>query len=167
MIRIAPEDHGQRGQVLAVNIAAFGGEEEAGIVERLTQDELVSASLVALSETRVIGHILFSELPVDVDGKAKAVVALAPLAVEPAFQNQGVGTRLVEDGLAAMRKSGRAAVIVLGHPRYHKRFGFASEAVAHIVSPFTGNDAFMGLELIPGALKGSAGTCRYPAAFGL
>jgi len=167
VIAITPEAPGQRQDILALNREAFGGSEEAEIIEKLTEAGLVTASLVAMSNSHVVGHILFSDLAVEVDGRKLAAVALAPLAVKPANQNSGIGTRLVEAGIAAMRKAGIEAIIVLGHPAYYRRFGFASEAVAHIASPFSGNDAFMGLELVPRALTGRDGTCRYPDVFGI
>ena len=166
MIVIAAEGPQQREAVLAVNRAAFGGEDEVRIVERLSEAGLVEASLVATDCDQVVGHILFSSLDVVVDGRKLSVSALAPLAVLPDYQNRGIGSRLTEAGIAAMRDGGQDAIIVLGHPEFYRRFGFAHERVANLASPFTEHEAFMGLELSPGALRGRAGACRYPAAFG-
>src|SRR5262245_40621411 len=167
MIVIAREQPGQRDEILTVNRLAFGGDSEAEIIEKLTEARLVVASLAALSGPEVVGHILFSELDVVVDGRAVPSAALAPLAVMPAFQNRGIGVALVEAGLTAMREARRQAVIVLGHPQYYRRFGFTAESISHLDSPFSGNEAFMGLELEPGALSGASGECRYPAVFGI
>ena len=167
MIAIARETPDQRHDVLAVTRAAFGGNDEAIIIEKLTEAELVTASLVAVSQGRVVGHVLFSELAVEVDGRNICAVALAPLAVAPDFRDRGVGKRLVEAGIAEMRNAGIEAIIVLGHPHYYRRFGFSNEAIEHIASPFSGNEAFMGLELVRGALAGGFGRCRYPAVFGI
>ncbi len=167
MIVVATERPGQRRAVLAVNRAAFDGEDEVEIIKRLSEADLVTASLVAVDGAEIVGHILFSPLDVTVDGRRLKAAALAPLAVLPGYQNRGIGSRLTEAGIAAMRKAGHDAIIVLGHPEFYRRFGFAHEAVAHLASPFSAHDAFMGLELVPNALKGSAGTCRYPAAFGI
>jgi putative acetyltransferase len=57
-------------------------------------------------------------------------------------------------------------VIVLGHPEFYPRFGFSSEMARHLAGPFSG-EAFMALELEPGALRGENGKVTYPAAFGL
>ncbi|MBL8907518.1 MAG: N-acetyltransferase [Rhizobiales bacterium] len=167
MIAIAAERPDQREAVLSVNRAAFGGEDETLIIERLSEAGLVIASLVATDGDRVIGHILFSRLNVMVDGRKPKVAALAPLAVFPEYQNRCIGSRLTEAGIAAMREAGQDAIIVLGHPAFYRRFGFDHETVAHIASPFSKHAAFMGHELTTGALKGGAGTCRYPAAFGI
>jgi putative acetyltransferase len=167
VIAFAAERWDQRVAVLSVNRAAFGGEDEVKIIERLSEAGLVTASLVATDDDRVVGHILFSTLDVAVDGRRPRVAALAPLAVLPEYQNRGIGSRLTETGIATMREAGQDAIIVLGHPEFYRRFDFVHETVAHIASPFSEHEAFMGLELTPAALKGSAGTCRYPAAFGI
>ena len=61
---------------------------------------------------------------------------------------------------------GEHIVIVLGHPGYYPRFGFSTEKARALESPFP-PDAFMAMELSPGALAGIRGKVRYPAAFGL
>jgi len=88
------------------------------------------------------------------------------MAVRPDRQGRGIGTRLVAEGLPILRERGRTAVIVLGHVRYYPRFGFSAELARKLVSPFPG-EAFMALELVPGALSGHVGSVRYPAAFGI
>jgi putative acetyltransferase len=79
---------------------------------------LVIFSLVAVEQGSVVGHILFSELAVEVDGRRMKSAALAPMAVRPDRQRQGIGSRLIETGLAMLRDRGYDAVIVLGHPEY-------------------------------------------------
>lgn len=146
-----------------VHRAAFGRAFEADLVRRLRSDGLVVASLVAIEAGAVAGHILFSELEVEVDGRPVAAASLAPMAVLPQRQRQGIGTRLVEAGLAALRGR-KAAVIVVGHPAYYPRFGFSAALVRHLETPYAG-EAFMGRELVPGALSGLTGSVRYPPAF--
>ena len=51
-------------------------------------------------------------------------MGLAPMAVLPGRQRQGIGSRLVEAGLRILRKQGCPFVIVLGHPGFYPRFGF-------------------------------------------
>lgn len=164
MIRIADEGPGHAAAVATLNRAAFAGDEEADLVQRLHRDGVVVAALVALEGAAVVGHILFSDLAVEIDGRPVAAVALAPIAVRPDRQRQGVGTRLITEGLTRARQHGRAAVIVLGHPDYYRRFGFSAALAAKLASPFPG-DAFMALELMPGALAGHSGSVRYPPAF--
>ena len=81
-------------------------------------------------------------------------------------QRRGIGSALVRAGLDAVREAGYRAVIVLGHPEYYPRFGFSPELAEKLASAFSGN-AFMALELVPGALRGTRGKVTYPAAFGV
>jgi putative acetyltransferase len=166
MTSISVERPEQRTEILALNRLAFEGEEEAGIIEALSRDGLVVLSLVATDEAKVTGHILFSRLEVEMDGRAIKAVSLAPMAVLPGYQNKGVGSALVRRGLELLAARGLEAVLVVGHTDFYPRFGFSAALARNIACPFQGLDAFMGLELKPGALSGS-GTCRYPAAFSL
>ncbi|RXT53118.1 hypothetical protein B6S44_20540 [Bosea sp. Tri-44] len=152
--------------IAMLNRAAFGGEDEVGIVERLRRDGLVAVELVAEQSGAIIGHILLSWLPTMMDGRAVKALALAPMAVLPGLQKQGVGGRLIAAALDGAKAVGGEAVIVLGHPDYYPRFGFSAALARNLASPFTG-EAFMALELVPGALAGERGSVSYPAAFGL
>ncbi len=140
--------------------------EESFLVERLRAEGAVIAALVATENERVLGHILFSELPIETGGSPLRAAALAPLAVAPERQRQGIGTSLVRAGLEACRENAVAAVIVLGDPDYYRRFGFSSEAARNLHAPFSG-PAFMAMELVLGSLDSVAGTLRYATAFGL
>jgi putative acetyltransferase len=88
------------------------------------------------------------------------------MAVLPEFQRRGVGGRLIRYGLHLLRDRGEKIVIVVGHPDYYPRFGFSSEKARSLEGPFPA-EAFMAMELSPGALSGIRGRVVYPAAFGL
>ncbi|CAN7571695.1 GNAT family N-acetyltransferase [Bosea sp. LjRoot237] len=152
--------------IAALNRAAFGGEDEVGVVERLRRDGLVAVELVAERDGTLIGHILLSWLPTMMDGRAVKALALAPMAVLPGYQKQGIGGRLIAAALDEAKAAGAEAVIVLGHPDYYPRFGFSAALARNLASPFSG-EVFMALELVPGALAGERGSVSYPAAFGL
>jgi putative acetyltransferase len=152
--------------VRELNRTAFEGESVAQLVDRLRSDGAVVVSLVAVEENNIVGHILFSDLLI-VTGQADLhAVSLAPMAVAPQFQRQGIGTALVRQGLAVCRERGKSIVVVLGHPAYYPRFGFSAELAKSLRGPYAGN-AWMALELIPGALAGVRGTVsvRYSRAF--
>jgi len=152
--------------IAALNCAAFGGEDEVGIIERLRRDSLVAVELVVERDGTLIGHILLSWLPTMLDGRNVKALALAPMAVLPGSQKQGIGGRLIVAALHEARAAGAEAVIVLGHPDYYPRFGFSAALARNLASPFNG-EAFMALELVPGVLAGQQGSVAYPAAFGL
>ena len=147
-----------------VNRLAFGGGAEARLVDRLRDEGLVICSLVAEEPGRIVGHILFSKLQIETPDGLILGAALAPMAVVPDRQRQGIGSELVRAGLDLCGQVGVAVVVVLGHPAYYPRFGFSAERARCLQSPYSG-DAFMALELKPEALSGVAGTVRYPAAF--
>jgi len=57
-------------------------------------------------------------------GKEKDTISLAPVAVRPEFQKQGIGGELIREGLKVCLQLGYDSVIVLGHPEYYPKFGF-------------------------------------------
>ena len=158
-----PEHH---EGIRSVNRLAFGGEDEAQLVDRLRADGLVIASLVALRDGEVAGHILFSALPIHTATGELPAASLAPMAVHPRIQRVGVGSLLVRAGLELCRAKGMKVVLVLGHPGYYPRFGFSVALGRRVKSPYSG-DSWMALELEPSALNGIEGSVQYPAAFGL
>jgi putative acetyltransferase len=136
------------------------------LVEGLRSEGVVLVSLVAELNTRIVGHVLFSRMSIETTSGNLRAAALAPVAVSPSHQRRGVGERLVCSGLELLRGRGERIVTVLGHPDYYRRFGFSCEKARDLDSPFH-REAFMAMELSPGALEGIRGAVRYPAAFGL
>jgi len=126
----------------------------------------VLASFVAEAEGLILGHILFSRMSIEITDNSVAAVALAPMAVMPMFQRQGIGTMLIAHGLDWLRAQSEQIVFVLGHPDYYERFGFSTDKARFIESPFNPK-SFMALELKPNALECIRGKVRYPDAFGL
>ena len=165
-MKIVPELPVHRPAVLELNRLAFKGEEEVQLIENLQRDGDVLASLVAIDGDEIVGHILFSPLDINVNGARPAVVALAPMAVVPNRQNQGIGSKLIFRGIAEMKSASQAAIIVLGHIKFYSRFGFRHDLSANLACDYNQYDEFMGLELVKGSLAGMNGTCRYAKAFG-
>ena len=166
MIVIRPETQQDRQAVWNVNRAAFETEEEANLVDALRDGEYVEVSLVAVSDGKVVGHILFSRLPIVTEGGTVDALSLAPMAVMPSHQRQGIGSRLVEAGIEACREKGCKIVVVLGHTEFYPRFGFSTDLAQPLKSPFGSGDAWMAMELVPGALTGIEGRVEYPPPFG-
>jgi putative acetyltransferase len=145
---------------------AFGEEEEGILVNKLRANKDAMIFLVAEKETKVVGYILLSRMYVKTNAERIPFLGLAPVAVLPSVQNQGIGSRLIEAAIQRAKEIGESAIILLGHKEYYPRFGFSSELMAYIQSPFN-QEAFMGLELKEGALKKLVGIVQYPEAFGL
>jgi len=163
-VTVRPESAADREAIRRLNTLAFHGDVEADLVEALHRDGLTLSSLVAEVDGAVVGHILFSRMWVDTPDGPLDAACLAPMAVLPSHQRRGVGSVLIHYGLAGMRRLGEGVVIVVGHPAYYPRFGFGPAGAHGLTSPFP-DEAFMTLELLPGALEGVTGPVRYPAAF--
>jgi putative acetyltransferase len=136
------------------------------LVDRLRTEGVVLASLVAEIPEKIVGHILFSRMSIETAGGSVGVAALAPIAVLPEHQRQGIGGRLIRHGLNLLRRREERIVIVVGHPGYYPRFGFSSEKARSLEGPFP-RDAFMAMDLSLGALDGVCGKVRYQPAFGI
>ena len=157
-----PEDH---AYVRDVHVRAFGDNQAADLVELLRNRNKAVISLVAVSSHRVIGHVLFSPVTVSNAPLAFRALGLAPLAVLPEFQNRGVGSRLTEAGLESCRQQVYDVVVVLGHPTYYPRFGFSTARAFGLDNEYNAEDAFMVMELKPGALLGIQGLVQYAPEF--
>lgn len=112
-----------RAAVLDMIRLAFGrGGEEVGIVEAVWRSPRHAPvlDLVAERDGAIVGHILHSHG----DLAGTPILGLAPLAVHPNAQSQGLGSALISEALRIAEKGREPAVIVLGHPGFYLRFGF-------------------------------------------
>jgi putative acetyltransferase len=149
-------------------IDAFAEVKVASLVEaiRNSPNFIPELSLVAAENGEVSGHILFSRIIIATFEQSVPALALAPLAVTPLRQRQGIGSKLVEAGLSKCRELDHSIAVVVGNPRYYERFGFQKASKFNLQSslPFP-DEAFMVLELKPGALINVIGTVMYPTYF--
>jgi putative acetyltransferase len=120
-----------------VEEAAFGQLDEAQLVERVLASEWAVPDLefVAEDEGQILGHLLFSHVDLLTDTGSRRILALAPLAVQPDYQRQGIGIALTRAGLAAADELGEPLVVVLGHRTYYPRFGFVRSDEMGITPP--------------------------------
>lgn len=156
---IRPERADDAAGIGDVIVRAFGRADEARLVAELREAGDAAISLVAVEGGAVIGHILLS--PMAAPFRA---LALAPLAVAPERQKQGVGAALIKAANAQARREGWDAVFVLGDPAYYGRFGFRGDLAAGFESAFAGVH-FMVLPLTEG-LPATEGRLDYAPAFG-
>ena len=153
--------------IRTINQRAFEGDAEADIVDALRSQCDNLLSLVAEKNNHVVGHILFSPVTIETEDGIQQGMGLAPMAVLPEFQRQGIGSQLVETGLAVLRERGVRFVVVLGHPDYYPRFGFEPASRYGIRCQWEGvpDEAFMVL-LLDGEAQGElAGTAYYREEF--
>ena len=127
MPQIRDEMYHDRDAISELLTQAFGGSDEARLVDMLRRDGHLALSLVAEAGGTVIGHVALSPIVADIPA-----LALAPVAVHPALQGRGIGSALIH---AAMAACADHAIIVLGEPEYYGRFGFKP---VDLTSPYAG-----------------------------
>lgn len=130
-------------------------------------DFISELDLVAVNGSEIVGHIAYSKSRIAADdAREYAVITFGPVSVMPSWQGQGIGSRLIWHTLDLARKIGYRAVIIFGNPDYYHRFGFKSASDFGIYTENGENfDAFMALELNPGALGGISGRFNQSKAF--
>jgi putative acetyltransferase len=166
-IFIRAEQSEDRADIRRINEAAFGRREETQIVDMLRESCGDLLSLVAIAEGQAVGHILFSPVTIDGADLHPEGMGLAPMAVLPAYQGRGVGSRLVRAGLERLQEASIPFVVVLGHANYYPRFGFHPASRYGIRCQWAGvpDPAFMILVSKETALRGVSGVLRYRDEF--
>jgi len=161
LVRLArPEDRDSIGQV---ERSAFPTADEARLVHALVAAGAATLSMVAELDGQLVGHALCSRMRVEADGLEIRAVGLAPVAVLPDCQGQGIGSALIGEALALSHAAGEEMVFVLGDPAYYRRFGFSMEAASPFASPYAG-DYFMALDFA-GDAEPRIGRADYAPAF--
>ncbi len=164
-MKIRPESENDSEAIYFINVAAFPTTAEAELVNGLRRDADPFLSLVAENDGEICGHILFTPATA-LENPGLKILGLAPMAVTPDKQNQGIGSALVRAGLERARELGYQAVIVLGHPEYYPKFGFQPASSFGIRSEYNVPDeVFMAQELVPGSLEFTSGLVKYHPAF--
>lgn len=157
----APGDEAAIAELIAQAFAggAHSDGSEGAIVARLRAADALAVSLVADRAGAIAGHAAFS--PVTVEHGAGRWFGLAPVAVRPGLQRQGIGAALIGEGLERLRRTGAAGCVVLGDPAYYGRFGFRHDPAlvyADVPAGYFQRLAFA--SAVP------SGTVRYHAGFG-
>jgi len=162
------EEQESQESIYDLHLTAFGRKVEPELVGKIraTENYIPELSLVAVNEDKIVGHLLFSIITIESEGKEIPVLALSVISVLPEYQKKGIGTKLIKRGLEECRRLGHNVVIVIGHSSYYPRFGFVPASGYGLSVPFEAPDeAVMAAELTPGALNGISGTIQYPPEF--
>ena len=95
------------------------------IIDRLRAAGALTLSLVAEADGAIVGHVAFSPVTVS-DGSANWY-GLGPISVDPARQGEGIGGKLIGEGLERLKALGATGCVLLGDPAYYSRFGFTPD----------------------------------------
>jgi putative acetyltransferase len=166
MITIRGEQREDAPAVREVHLQAFGQSLEADLVDKLRQGCDALCALVAVMGDQIVGHILFSPVAIEGQGQTMQGMALAPMAVLPECQQQGIGSQLVQTGIEALKRAECPFIILVGHPTYYPRFGFEPAKRYGIRSEWeVPDDAFMVLVLNEKQRDGLSGVAKYRPEF--
>lgn len=143
----------------------FASEQEANLVMSLRENSNLTLALVACNdEGDVVGYIMFS--PVSFDGQESYWQGLAPLAVDPNYQKQGIGQQLVEQGLEFLADFSYPGCVVLGNHQFYAKQGFSKASDYGLSCRWEDESGtFQVREIIDGALNGLSGQVEYSAEF--
>jgi putative acetyltransferase len=168
MIKYRPEETKDHAAIFEINQLAFPEDNEARLVDMLRDSEsyVNGLSMVAEKDGEIVGHILFTKLTIESSNRDNIALSLAPLAVKPNFQRQGIGAGLIKEGIKACKSLGYGAIVVVGHPEYYPKFGFSPAREKGLGTPFpVPDDAFMVYELVPGYLDNIQGIVKLAPEF--
>ncbi|MEW9615402.1 N-acetyltransferase [Shinella sp. S4-D37] len=127
---LRPERPGDGDAIRALTETAFRTAPHADgtehiIIDRLRAAGALTLSLVVEADGVIVGHVAFS--PVTVSDGSAGWYGLGPISVDPARQGEGIGGRLIGEGLQRLRALGATGCVLLGDPAYYTRFGFAAD----------------------------------------
>jgi predicted N-acetyltransferase YhbS len=166
-IKIRQEVNKDYKRVYEITKLAFGQEKESKLIEKVRKGPnfVPELSLVAEKDNEIVGHILFSKMKIVGESEYETLM-LAPLAVIPELQKQGIGGKLIKKGIEKAIELGFDSIIVVGHKDYYPKFGFQKASKWGIKCPFEVPDgAFMAIELTENALENKAGVVQFPEEF--
>ncbi|MHC4878034.1 MAG: GNAT family N-acetyltransferase [Planctomycetota bacterium] len=129
-----------RESIQQIYCSAFP-ESERDVVSQVAVDLLTDEStprvisLVAEIESELVGHVAFSPVTDMYDGSLLGYL-LAPLAVAPSHQKQGIGSALIQCGMQQLSQRGIEVLLVYGDPAYYSRFGFSTDTAERYVPPY-------------------------------
>ncbi len=123
--------------------------------------------IVAERDGELVGSIFYSICKVlREDGTETEAVTFGPVSVWPRLHKEGIGSALIHYSIERARELGFTAILITGHPAYYPRFGFLPAVDFGLTfEDGTSHEAFMALELIPGALGRSKGRWKCAKAF--
>jgi putative acetyltransferase len=163
MVTVRKEETKDSDAIRRVNDKAFENLAEGKVIDKIRSSDAEILSLVAEKEDKIVGHIFYSTAEIKSKNSTIRGMGLAPMAVLPEFQKQGIGKMLIQESLNMLRKEEHAFIIVLGHEDYYPKFGFEKASKYGIKCQWDGvpDEAFMIMNLDQEKMKGVTGLAKY------
>ncbi|WP_300812172.1 N-acetyltransferase [uncultured Bacteroides sp.] len=174
IVHIRQEQSGNLPAIFSLVETAFATMKESDhrehfLVDRLHRSDSFVPELSLVAETddgQLVGYILLAKVGIVSGKKRTTSLAVAPLAVLPDCQNQGIGGILLKEAHKKAASLGYGTAVILGHKDYYPRFGYCRAMEHGIMFPFdVPSELCQVIELLPGALNGVHGNVQYPPAF--
>jgi putative acetyltransferase len=163
MITIRKENENDHMKIKQINDEAFGQPQEGMVVDKLRKLDANALSLVAEIDGILVGHIFYSTAEIESDNERIVGMGLAPMAVLPEYQKQGIGKKLITESINLLVQKATPFIIVLGHDNYYPKFGFETASKHGIKCQWKDvpDDAFMIMIIDDKKMKGVHGIARY------
>lgn len=146
----------------------FSDHREQFLVEKLRESPtfIPALSLVAIYNGVLVGYVLLSPIQIINQEQSFQSLALAPVAVLPAYQGKGIGQMLILNAHQSAIAAGFQSVVLLGHAGYYPQFGYRPAHQFGIQLPFeVPPENCMAIALVKDGLKDVNGMVNYPSAF--
>lgn len=150
MLVIREEQETDHQVIRDITIAAFSSSEfghngEAELIDQIRNDCSVHLSLVAVLDSEVVGHVMFSPARMETAAESIVGMGLGPISVLPNHQKAGVGSALLNAAFEQLAAVNCSFAVVLGHTEYYARFGFTQAEKLGIRHGFEGipQDVFL------------------------
>ena len=145
------------------------GETEGLLIGNLVR-ELIETTLaqdlygfVAVEDEQIVGGIFFSRMRFE---RPVEAFILSPVAVHPEFQQQGTGQKLINYGIAHLKKRQVELLFTYGDPNYYSKVGFKPISEKTIKAPLklTHPEGWLAQSLIGDEVPSIAGNSSCVAA---
>jgi putative acetyltransferase len=162
-MKIRLESEKDINAIRILNDKAFGSSQEGKVIDKLRELDPKALSLVAEIKNKVVGHIFYSTAEIDCNDDKIVGLGLAPMAVLPKYQKQGIGKMLIKESISIIKKSNIPFIIVLEHKDYYPKFGFekASKFDLRCQWEDVSDEAFMIMILDKEKMKDIHGIAKY------
>ncbi len=124
IVTIREESKNDFSAIKQTNDKAFGQSKEGKVIDKIRKSDSQMLSLVAEINNTIVGHIFYSTAEIMHNDESIVGMGLAPIAVLPEYQKQGIGKRLINESLNIIKAQSVPFIIVLGHEDYYPKFGF-------------------------------------------